>query len=163
MDLFEEESEVERSAEEDRKNSLARALAASANSRKKKKLIDPLDYIVSIEANDLADYQPIFGWELDRPTEKQVKAIENFGIDPVSISTKGQAAKLLDSLIGRVDMASPKQINVLQRYGFKEVYRWKKDEASAIIAELAAVNWQIWKCHLIPEYYQPKRLRSEAS
>lgn len=158
-DLF----EVEHDVLAERKNALQKALEAAAHARKKSKLIDPLEYVLSIEAGDLADYQPTFGWEMDEPTAKQLAAIQNFGIDSDAVTTKGMASKLLEQLIGRVDMATPKQIRALQNKGFREVYRWKKDEASAIIAELAAVNWQPWRAHLIPDQYQPRRLREETA
>ena len=158
MDLFEAETMAENNILEQRKNALQKALAESEKQRKQKKLIDPLDYELSVEADSLIDYVPTFGWEMEPATDKQKSTIEKFGINAENMC-KGQASQLIDNLIGRVGMSSPKQIKLLQRYGFKNVHEWTMDEAKATIAQLAAANWQIWKCHIEPAFYQPKRLR----
>lgn len=153
-DLF----KVEKNVIEQRKNALQKALVEAEKERKKKKLIDPLEFELSIEAEDLIDYVPTFGWEMEPATDKQKSAIEKFGICADDMC-KGQASKLLNNLIDRSGMATPKQIKLLQRYGFKNVSNWTFDEAKKIIAMLAAVNWKIWKCHIEPAFYQPERLR----
>lgn len=157
-DLFEAEGMAERNVLEQRKNALQKALAESERQRKQKKLIDPLDYELSVEADSLIDYVPTFGWEMEPATDKQKATIEKFGINADNMC-KGQASQLIDNLIGRVGMSSPKQIKLLQRYGFKNVHEWTMDEAKATIAQLAAADWQIWKCHIEPAFYKPKRLR----
>lgn len=157
-DLFEAEEAAETDIIEQRKNALQKALKESEKQRKQKKLIDPLEYELSVQDDSLIDYVPTFGWEIAPATDKQKSTIEKFGIDAEGM-TKGQASKLIDNLISRVGMASPKQIKLLQRYGFKDVQNWTMDEAKKMIAQLAAVNWQIWKCHVEPAFYQPERLR----
>jgi len=159
-DLFEAEEAVEKDVLEERKNSLQKALEEAQKERKKKKLIDPLDYELSVDANALIDYVPTFGWEVAPATDKQKATIEKFGIDAQDMC-KGQASQLINNLMSRVGMSSPKQIKLLQRYGFKNVKDWNKDEASKMISQLAAVNWQIWKCHVEPAFYQPERLRGK--
>ena len=44
--------------------------------RKKAKLVDPLQYEMSIQAEDLAGYVPAFGWEAGPPSEQQTAALE---------------------------------------------------------------------------------------
>lgn len=157
-DLF----QVEHDVEQERKDALAKALAEAEKTRKAKKLIDPLEYELSIDANDLIDYVPAFGWEAEPATAKQISYLEKLSIDARDMS-KGKAKKLIDRMSSRMNLglATPKQIKLLTRYGFKQVADWKKDEASKIVAELAAVNWQLWKAHIIPEYYVPQSLRKE--
>ena len=153
-DLFDIENDVI----VQRKNALQKALEEAEKQRKQKKLIDPLEYELCINADDLIDYVPTFGWEAAPATDKQISAIEKFGLNAEGMC-KGQASKILDKLISRKDMASPKQIKLLQRYGFRDVHNWTKEEATKMVAQLAAVNWQIWKCRVEPAFYQPERLR----
>lgn len=162
-DLFEAEEAAESAIVEQRKNALLKELKDAEKQRKKKKLIDPLEYEISINADELIDYVPTFGWEAAPPTDKQMQTIENFGLCTDNITCKGQASKLIDNLMSRKDMSTPKQIKLLHRYGFKDVQNWKKEEAAKMIAQLAAVNWQLWKCHVEPAFYQPERLRREIS
>ena len=44
---------------------------------RKKKLVDPLQFEMSIQAEDLAGYVPAFGWELAPPSDSQKKELEN--------------------------------------------------------------------------------------
>jgi len=153
-DLF----ELERDVLEERKNALEAALKEAEKERKKAKFIDPLEFELSIEDESLIDYVPIFGWEIAPASEKQVKVIEQYGINAEGMS-KGQASKLIDTLISRKDLATPKQIKLLSRYGFRNVKDWQKKEASAMIAELHACGWKPWKSHVVPEFYVPKSLK----
>lgn len=153
-DLFAAES----NAIEQRKNALQKALEEAEKQRKQKKLIDPLEYELTVHMDDLIDYVPTFGWEAEPATDKQKAAIEKFGIYADEMC-KGQASKVLGNLIERKDMASPKQIGLLNKYGFKNVYQWTKEEASHVVSMLASCGWQRWRLNIEPEDYKPKRLR----
>lgn len=48
--------------------------------RKKAKLVDPLQYEMSIQAEDLSGYVPAFGWEAGPPSAEQAAALEKLGI-----------------------------------------------------------------------------------
>src|SRR5699024_8456631 len=91
MDL----EEVEQTAAEDvvaeREEALAKKLAEMK--RRKRKLVDPLQFQMSIQAEDLSSYVPSFGWEMGPPTEQQVKKLEKLGILPDEIDNAGKAAK----------------------------------------------------------------------
>ena len=139
IDLFDAVSD----AEEQRRNALAEALAKQH--KKKSKLINPLEVFSLLEDIGLADYEPTFAWEEAEATEKQIQALENFGIDTEGL-TKGYASKILDKLIGRSKehKATIKQINLLQRYGYEPI-DWSFDQASKKIGQLAAVGWKRWK------------------
>ena len=39
--------------------------------KRKRRLVDPLQYEMSIQAEDLANYVPAFGWEMAPPSEKR--------------------------------------------------------------------------------------------
>lgn len=53
---------------------------AGKTAPQKARLVDPLQYEMSIQAEDLAGYVPAFGWEAGPPTEQQAAALEKLGI-----------------------------------------------------------------------------------
>src|SRR5690606_19336389 len=69
---------VERQAAEDvvaaREESLAKQLDACK--KRKRKLVDPLQFEMSIQAEDLANWEPSFPWEMAPASDKQLAALE---------------------------------------------------------------------------------------
>ena len=163
-DLFDIEDQTKHDVIEERKQALARELEKVAIERKtnKKKLIDPLEYSLSIDMDEMIDYVPTFGWEAMPATDKQISTIENFGLDPTGMC-KGQASKIISRLMQRVEMqmSTPRQIKTLTKFGFHNVQNWTKDEASKIISSLSAAGWKPWVAHIEPSFYQPKRLAEQ--
>ncbi|MDD6489285.1 MAG: DEAD/DEAH box helicase [Clostridia bacterium] len=139
--------EAEQKASEDviaqREESLAKTLAEMKT--RKRKLVDPLQFEMSIQAEDLAGYVPSFGWEMSPPTEKQIKSLEKLGIFPDEIENAGKAKLLLDRLGKRRDegLTTPKQIRFLEQKGFKHVGTWQFENARKLIDRIAANNWKI--------------------
>lgn len=58
--------------------------------KRKKKLVDPLQFELSIQAEDLSSYVPSFGWEMAPPTDKQKESLEKLGILPDEIDNAGK-------------------------------------------------------------------------
>ena len=112
--------------------------------RKKAKLVDPLQYEMSIQAEDLAGYVPAFGWEAGPPSEQQTAALEKLGILPDAVESAGKAALLLDRLNKRRDegLTTPKQIRCLEKYGFQHVGTWSFEAARHMIDRIAAQGWR---------------------
>ena len=162
MDLFAAEEQTEKDVMEERKNALARELEAASKKRQQKKLVDPLEYGLALDMEELLDYVPTFGWEAMPATDKQIKAIQNFGIDPEGMC-KGQASKIINKLMERAreDMSTPRQIKTLTKFGFQNVQAWTFQEASKILSALSAAGWKPWQAHLDPAFYQPKRLAEQ--
>ena len=133
-------------AEEQRKNRLAEELRKQR--KKKAKLINPLELFSLLDDIGLADYEPSFKWEEADATDKQVQALEKFGIDAEGI-TKGYACRIMDTVIGRSQMglATMKQVRLLNRYGYDNAAQMTFDQATKKISRLAAVGWQRWKLH----------------
>ncbi len=125
--------------------------------KKKAKLVDPLQYEMSIGAEDLADYQPSFGWEMSPPSESQANALEKCGIFAGDIENAGKASLLLDRLAKRRDagLASPRQIRLLERKGFRHVGRWPSTDASNMISRVAASGWHV-PASIDAKTYQPE-------
>ncbi len=139
--------EAEKKASEDvvaqREESLANQLAEMRS--RKRKLVDPLQFEMSIQAQDLSGYAPSFGWEMGPPSEKQRATLERLGIFPDEIGSAGKAALLLDRLAKRrtEGLTTPKQIRFLEGRGFRHVGQWQFDAAKHMIDRIAANGWRI--------------------
>lgn len=149
--------EAEKTASEDvvaqREEALAKQLAEMK--RRKKKLVDPLQFEMSIQAEDLSGYVPAFGWEMGPPSDKQKATLEKLGILPDQIENAGKAAKLLDRLDKRRSegLTTPKQIRFLEGRGFQHVGTWQFDAAKKLIDRIAANGWRI-PSDIIPQEYK---------
>lgn len=154
VDILEAEEEAERDVLREREEALARELAAMRS--KKKKLVDPIQYALSIAAEDLTSYEPTFPWEMGPPSEKQLAFLENRGILPDTVGNAGLASLLIDRLKRRQEegLATPKQIRCLERYGFRRVGTWQFDAASALISRLAMNHWRVPQ-GMTPSVYTP--------
>lgn len=153
-DLIEAEEQAERDVLAEREESLAREL--SEMRKRKRQLVDPLQYALSIAAEDLTNYVPSFAWEMAPPSKKQLDFLERRGIFPESVTNCGMASLLIDRLQRRMQegLATPKQIRLLERYGFKRVGTWLFDDASSLISQLADNRWRLpyW---IDPATYRP--------
>ena len=138
-----------------REEALAKQLAEQR--RKKAKLVDPLQYEMSIQAEDLAGYVPAFGWEAGPPSEQQTAALEKLGILPDAVESAGKAALLLDRLNKRRDegLTTPKQIRCLEKYGFQHVGTWSFEAARHMIDRIAAQGWRGVPKGVNPRTYTP--------
>nr|WP_296264250.1 DEAD/DEAH box helicase [uncultured Merdimonas sp.] len=139
--------EAEQTASEDvvaqREEALAQKLAEMK--RRKRKLVDPLQFEMSIQAEDLSGYVPAFGWEMAPPSEKQKQTLEKLGILPDEIDNAGKASKLLDRLDKRrqANLTTPKQIRFLEGKGFQHVGTWSFDSARKLIDRIAGNGWRV--------------------
>lgn len=138
-----------------REEALAKQLAEQR--RKKARLVDPLQYEMSIQAEDLAGYVPAFGWEAGPPSAEQTAALEKMGILPDAVESAGKASLLLDRLNKRraEGLTTPKQIRVLERYGFQSVGTWSFDAAKHMIDRIAAGGWRGVPKGVDPRTYTP--------
>ena len=142
-DIIEAEEQAEKDVLREREESLARQLEEMR--RQKRKLVDPLQYALSIAAEDLTTYEPTFAWEMEPASEKQIQALEKWGIYAEQIPNKGMACLLLDRLTERrnAGLATPKQIRCLERFGFRNVGTWAFDAASKMISRLSMNGWNL--------------------
>lgn len=140
-------AEAEQKASEDVVAQREEALAKQLSEMKKRKraLVDPLQFEMSIAAQDLSSYVPAFGWEMSPPSQKQLDALEKYGIYPNEIDCSGKAAMLLNRLHKRKEegLSTPKQIRLLENKGFSHVGEWSFQAANAMITRIAANNWRV--------------------
>lgn len=138
-----------------REEALAKQLAEQR--RKRARLVDPLQYEMSIQAEDLTGYVPAFGWESSPPTAEQLTALEKLGIQPDGVDSAGKAGLLLDRLAKRRNegLTTPKQIRCLERYGFTHVGTWSFDAAKNMIDRIAVAGWRGAPRGIDPKTYTP--------
>lgn len=151
--------EAEKTASEDvvaqREEALAKQLQEMK--KRKRKLVDPLQFEMSIQAEDLAGYVPAFGWEMAPPSESQKSTLEKLGILPDEIDNAGKASKLLERLSMRRNegLTTPKQIRFLEGKGFQHVGMWQFTHAKNLIDRIAANGWRTPR-NINPATYRPE-------
>lgn len=154
--------EAESKATEDAVLAREEALAKQLNEMKHRKraLVDPLQFEMSIQAEDLASYVPSFGWEMSPPSEAQTKTLEKMGILPDEIDNAGKASKLLDRLNKRrmEGLTTPKQIRMLEGRGFQHVGTWQFESAKKLIDRIAGAGWRTPR-DIDPWTYFPEEVR----
>ena len=153
LDLLGAEPEAEQDVQRAREEALAEQLERMRN--RKAKLVDPLQYALSICDMDLQNYEPVFSWEKDEPTEKQREMLERRGINPDGMSA-GMASMIIDTLIRRQDegMATPKQVRMLERKGFTHAGTWTFKAANKMMTILANNRWMV-PANIDPATYVP--------
>lgn len=160
VDIEEAEQKASEDVVAEREAALAKQLAEMK--KRKRALVDPLQFEMSIQAEDLSSYVPAFGWEMSPPSPKQIQALEKLGIFPDQIDNAGKAQKLLDRLDKRrfAGLTTPKQIRLLERFGFQHVGNWSFDDASNMISRIAAIGWTHVPNGIDPRTYIPKGLNN---
>jgi len=155
VDIQEAEAQAASDVVSAREEALANQLREMRN--RKRKLVDPLQFEMSIQAEDLAGYVPSFGWEMGPPSDNQIKTLEKLGIFPDQIESAGKAGKLLDRLAMRrmEGLTTPKQIRFLEGRGFQHVGTWQFDDAKRMIDRIAGNGWKI-PHGISPNIYKPE-------
>lgn len=127
----------------EREAALADELRKQRN--RQRKLVDPLQWAVSVNAADLADYQPEFPWEMAPLSKAQREQLEKAGIFPDDVKCAGMATKLLDRLATRRQsgFATPRQVRTLERFGFSHAGEMPFAEANRIITRISANGWRL--------------------
>lgn len=154
VDLLEAQQQAESDVVAQREEALAKTLSEMRT--RKRKLVDPLQYAMSIQDPGLTSYVPAFGWETESPSAKQKAQLEKYGIFPDEIKTAGEAQRILDRMAERrgKGLTTPKQIRLLESRGFVHVGEWSFDAAKSMIDRIAACDWHIPK-GIVPREYVP--------
>ena len=154
VDIEEAEKQASSDVVAEREESLAKQLEEMK--KRKKKLVNPLQFDMSIQAEDLANYVPAFGWEMMPPSEGQKNTLEKLGILPDEIDNAGKASLLIDRLNKRRDvgLTTPKQIRFLESRGFNHVGTWQFEDAKKLIDRIAANGWRT-PASINPAIYTP--------
>lgn len=143
IDIESAKAQAESDVINQREEALATALKEMC--RRKRTLVDPLQFEMSIQAEDLSSYVPAFGWEAAPPSKNQINFLEKAGIFPDEIDSAGKATKLLDRLAKRREegLTTPRQIRFLESRGFQHVGTWMFTDAKKMIDRIAGNGWRI--------------------
>lgn len=143
--LLDAEEQAERDIVAEREAALAAELEAMRTKKEETNLVDPLQYGVSISAEHILNYAPLFMWELRPTTEAQRKYLVSLGLSAKNVTTAGYASALISEAKARRQrgLASPKQIRCLERYGFRRVGEWTFVQAKEMISKIADNGWTV--------------------
>lgn len=137
VDLLQAQSD----AQAQREATLAKRL--EEQKRKKARMLNPIEFALSLHDADLMEYEPTMPWHMAAVTDKQVALLEKFGIDPNLTTCKGHASAIIDRLLTRrrMGLCTPKQASTLQRYGY-DAATLTFDDAKLLLDELASNGWR---------------------
>lgn len=160
VDILNLEEDVITEINRDREAALAKQL--NALKHQKEQYISSLQFFASLEALDELMEEPIYPWEREKPTTKQLLAIERFGLDSSKVETRGLASKIMGICIRRSEegLCTVKQIKVLEKYGFMHVGKWTFEEAGEMLDKLAKNHWKV-PFNIRVSVYKPRRLREK--
>lgn len=160
IDILNLEEDVITEINRDKEAALARQLEVLK--KQKEKYISSLQFFASLGQLDELMAEPIYPWEREKPTTKQLLAIEKFGLDSSKVGTRGLASKIMEICIHRSEegLCTVKQIKALEKYGFMHVGKWTFEEASAMLDKLAKNSWKV-PFNIKVSTYKPTRLREK--
>ena len=156
-DLLELEAGAESTAKEEREEALRKELEKQR--QRKRALVDPLQFEMSIApGGKVAEYEPdpMNLREMAPPSAAQLARLEKAGIFPDEVRCAGHASRLIEVIEKRraEGLATPKQIQCLEKYGFIGVGTWDFTAANKLITRIAANQWSV-PHGIIPREYQP--------
>lgn len=107
--------------------------------------IDPNEYCLALDEVSLVQFEPVFKWQKETPTDKQLSLLSNRGFNVTKIKNKGHAAQLIDLLVqrGMASLATVKQVMLLSRYHIKNIKNLTIKEASTMIGKIADNGWKL--------------------
>lgn len=157
-DIEEAEKEASEDVQAQREEALAKLLAEQK--RKKSRLVDPLQFEMSIMDDDLIHYVPPFGTAMQPPTESQKKQLEQMQINPEGVDNAGKAGLLIEKIQERrtKDLATPRQIRQLENRGFENVGTWSFEQARRLIDRIAGNGWRT-PYDIDPKNYIPPEIK----
>ena len=159
-DIEDAEKEASEDVQAQREEALAKLLAEQK--RKKSRLVDPLQFEMSIMDMDLIHYKPPFGAAMQPPTESQKKKLEQYQINPEGVDSSGKADLLIDRIRERQsqNLATPRQIRQLENRGFENVGTWSFEQARRLIDRIAGNGWRTPR-DINPKTYTPPVIEAD--
>jgi superfamily II DNA or RNA helicase len=142
LDIETAEKTASEDVQRDREEALAKKLAEQR--KRKSRLVDPLQFEMSIQDLALVNYVPPFGKDMQPPTDMQKKTLEKLQINPDGVDSAGKADILIDRIRDRQlrGMATPRQIRQLENRGFENVGTWSFEQARRLIDRIAGNGWR---------------------
>jgi superfamily II DNA or RNA helicase len=107
----------------ERRRQLAEALEQQSRRTPYEKEIAQL--ALALDCAELQDWEPTFAWHRERPTGRQLAALESCGVDVGAIRFRGMASEIMDRIVRRraAGLATLKQVKLMRRMGHPEPER----------------------------------------
>jgi superfamily II DNA or RNA helicase len=134
-------AEAKREVVAEREAALAKKLAEMRH--KKRALVDPLQFAMSIGDESLAGYTPALKAEAAPPSPRQIEELGKAGIWAGDVASAGLADAILRRLKDRAGLATPKHIRQLEKRGWKNVGQMTHADAAQVMMRLNANMWQM--------------------
>lgn len=101
-----------------RRKAAALAKRLDANSKRERKLFDPLEFASIMGNPEFAGFDPVVPWHEDSVSPKQANVLRNFGVDPKALQNRGHAHQILTHLFQRraKKLATFRQMRCLIKY-----------------------------------------------
>ena len=119
--------------------------------------MDPLQFEMSIQAEDLAGYVPSFGWEMGPPSDKQIQTLEKLGHIPRSDRLCWKSWEVIRSAECQTDRRTyhteADQVS-LESKGFQHVGTWEFEHAKHLIDRIAGNGWRVPQGINLPAEYK---------
>ena len=162
VDIEAAEKTASEDVQRDREEALAKKLAEQK--RKKSRLVDPLQFEMSIQDLDLVNYVPPFGKDMQPPSDIQKQTLEKLQINPEGVESAGKARLLIDRIRDRQmrSMTTPRQIRQLENRGFENVGMWSFEQARRLIDRIAGNGWRT-PYDIDPHTYTPPDIVPDVS
>lgn len=122
-------------AKSDRAKSMQERLIETRT--KSSRTIDAMELALSLDRFDIVDYEPEFRWERQPISDGQKSVLAGGGFDTdIPEMCRGLASKIIDLLYQRREMglATPRQVRLFRRLGFKNAATVSFDEAKRMIS-----------------------------
>lgn len=98
---------------------------------------DAVEMAYALDDEELLTYEPTMEWHHKEVSEAQNNILIRAGFDPGSVTCRGHASKILDKLAIRraANLATPKQVRMLKRFGHPSPQTATFTQASAFITQ----------------------------
>lgn len=108
-----------------------------AKAKRAAKTIDAMEFCLQLHVPDVAEFEPMNAYESAPVSEGQKKRLTDNGIDPDTVQNRGQASKIIDTIIqrARLNLATPKQVKWLTKFGVPSPHTISFDAASAYLTQ----------------------------
>jgi hypothetical protein len=106
-----------------------------AKAKRSAKTIDAMEFCLSLHVPDLGDFEPTNAYESRAVSKGQRDILEKNGLDVDTVTCFGHASKLIDTIFSRarLDLATPKQVKWLKKFGHTSPHTATFQEASEIL------------------------------
>jgi superfamily II DNA or RNA helicase len=107
----------------------------AANARRELKTMDYIEFALTLDEEEIAEYEPSMKWESAPISDKQRAMLERSGFDISRVTTKGLACKILDVVFRRIDqkLATPKQLKWMLKLNVPDAQSKTFEEAGDIL------------------------------